>query len=88
MGAVKPFWSRAMPIEVWQIAEVKKALRVFCNDHDLKPDDELVLQAADDLLKIAQEGADSSELMLRKLKNLAAENPVADKYVSAGRLSA
>lgn len=59
-----------MRFEMWQMVEIKKALSVFCNNNGLELDDEMALRAADDLLKIAQQGVEGSDMMLSSLKDI------------------
>lgn len=58
-----------MQIGLWELRELKRALATFCDDNKLELGDEIALKAAQQLLQFAQQGAQSSDQLLRQLRS-------------------
>lgn len=58
-----------MPIEIWELREVKRALIKYCADNQLDLGDAVALEAANRLLRLAREPSVSSDRLLRKLRD-------------------
>jgi len=56
-------------MEMWQIAQVKKALDAFCEKHDVELNDDTAVRATDHLLKMARNGVDDADLLVAGLRD-------------------
>jgi hypothetical protein len=58
-----------MSIGFSQLREVKRALTTFCDDNNLRLNDEDALKAAHELLRYAQQSAVTSDQLLHHLRS-------------------
>jgi hypothetical protein len=57
-----------MALEFWQIAEARKALDEFCNQHQLIVDEEAARKASDYLLGATTKGIENSQDLASELR--------------------
>lgn len=58
-----------MAVEFWQIAQARKALNAFCDQHRLYVDEEAARKASDYLLGATGKGIDDVDQLYSELRN-------------------